>query len=281
MIDKESCRESMHIRELWNNILYNFKFKSENPTYFDPDGLVVFVGPQGSGKTMSAVNYVYKLMKKYPKAKLVTNLMLTDYPIVTFDEYVRGYSKVVSQAYFDGKLSSEDVQYLNYSYRLFNKVFPFDNSDDLEKYSNDQEGVIFLIDEVSLYFNSLESKNINPEVMVQIAQQRKQRKHIVTTSQVFGRMAKPLREQFSNVIVCENYFKLLQHNRLVDRDTIDEQSDDAHIKGAVKAHFWWWLSPKYFKKYDTYYTISRTKFISNEKKKVDIYGSNERLIESN
>ena len=49
-------------------------------------------------------------------------------------------------------------------------------------------------------------KNINPEVMTQISQQRKQRKHIVCTSQVFGRMAKPLREQFSAVVKCQKYF---------------------------------------------------------------------------
>lgn len=84
--------------------------------------------------------------------------------------------------------------------------FSIFNGDDLAKYSNGEFGVIYLIDEIQLYFNSLKSKNINPEVMVQISQQRKQRKHIVATSQVFGRMAKPLREQFSSVLVCKIFW---------------------------------------------------------------------------
>ncbi len=72
-----------------------------------------------------------------------------------------------------------------------NRVFEFCDNDDFKRYSNGEFGVIFLVDEIQLYMNSLESKNINIEVITQISQQRKQRKHIIATSQVFGRMAKP------------------------------------------------------------------------------------------
>lgn len=41
------------------------------------------------------------------------------------------------------------------------------------------DGVIYFIDEIHLEFNSLESKNVPIEIMVEISQQRKQRKHIV------------------------------------------------------------------------------------------------------
>ena len=214
-------------------------FNKAHPDYFKADGLTVFVGEQGSGKTLSAVNYVYQLMKKYPKALLVTNVWLTDYPI-------------------------DNV-----------RVFPFNNADDLSKYKNGEYGVIYLIDEIQLYFNSLESKNINPDVMVQFSQQRKQRKHIVCTSQVFGRMAKALREQFSAVVVCKNYFGMLQKNQLVNRDSLDqgENGTSTELKGKVLKTVWWIHHPEYYKRYDTYYTISRTKFISNEKKAGDIYDS--------
>lgn len=139
-------------------IKYNKDFRRENPTYFYPDGLLVFVGGQGSGKTLSAVNYTYNLAQVYPKSLIVTNIDLKDFPV-------------------DNK-----------------RVFRFNDATDLKRYKNGKEGVIFLIDEIHLYFNSLQSKNINMDVMTQIAQQRKQRIHIVATSQVFGRLAKPLRE---------------------------------------------------------------------------------------
>lgn len=207
------------------NILCIFKYRREfrnnNPNYFDPDGLLVFTGPQGSGKTLSAVKYVINLLNEYNNALLVTNIDIKEFPI-------------------DNK-----------------RVFRFNNSDDLSKYNNDKLGVIFLIDEIQLYFNSLDSKNIDPNVMVQISQQRKQRKHIVCTSQVFGRLAKPLREQFSNVIFCKNYLGFIQRNRLIDRDSLDtESSTGTELKGKVKKSFWWLHDPKDYSLYDTYNIIN-------------------------
>lgn len=239
MIDLSSCKESLDFTTIIDWLSYKHKFKKEHPFYFNPDGLVVFTGAQGTGKTLSAVNYVEKLLKKYPKAKLVTNLTLKNFPI-------------------DNK-----------------RVFVFKNGEDLSRYKNGEFGVIFLIDEIQLYFNSLQSKNINPDVMVQISQQRKQRKHIVCTSQVFGRMAKPLREQFSSVIVCKNYFGFIQINKLVDRDSIDEDMDssDTVLKGQVKHRFLWFHNPKMYVKYDTYYVIRQNAFISEEEKKLGIYGT--------
>ena len=128
------------------------------------------------------------------------------------------------------------------------------------------------IDEIQLYFNSLASKNIDPEVMVQISQQRKQRKHIVATSQVFGRMAKPLREQFSSVILCKCYFGMLQKNSLLDRDSLDgEESTGTNISGKVVKKFWWFHNSNDYGAYDTY------KVIDNDFKEsggIDIYGNN-------
>lgn len=236
MIDTNAMRNSNKPTYPFQWILSKLRFFKEHPHYFHADGLTVFVGEQGSGKTLSAVNYVYNLLEKYPKSILLTNIYLTDYP-------------------FD-----------------YDRIFPFDNADDLTKYSNGEYGVIYLIDEIQLYFNSLESKNINPDAMVQFSQQRKQRKHIVCTSQVFGRMAKPLREQFSAVVVCKNYFGFLQKNQLINRDSIDgESSTGTELKGKVIKTSWWFHNPKYYERYDTYYTISRTKFVSNEKKVSDIY----------
>lgn len=229
-----------NIFKIWR---YKRKFYKEHPTYFYADGLVVFTGPQGSGKTLSAVLYVKNLMEEYPNAMIVSNIELEFAP---FDNV---------------------------------KVFPFNNADDLSHYNNGEEGVIFLIDEVQLYFNSLESKNINPEVMTQISQQRKQRKHIVCTSQVFGRMAKPLREQFSNVVVCSNFLKCLQINKLIDRDSIEEYDNGTTLKGTVKKKFMFFHHPKYYNYYNTYYVIDKNKFVYNEDKKGDVYTSEQPRLQ--
>lgn len=230
MIDRNCFRQKFGIFNFFKWIHYKFKFYKDNPNYFNADGLVCFVGPQGSGKTLCAVNYVYNLLSQYPKLHVVTNLDLTDFP-------------------FDG-----------------DRVHFFKNNDDLKKFSNGIYGVVFLIDEIQLYFNSLQSKNINMDVMVQISQQRKQRKHIVCTSQVFGRMAKPLREQFSCVVVCKNYFGFLQKASVVDRDSLDENaSDSMELRGKILFNNWFIHSPEMYKRYDTYKIIKSNNFASGEK----------------
>ena len=70
------------------------------------------------------------------------------------------------------------------------RVFPFNNADDFGKYHNDIEGVVYLIDEIQLYFSSLESKNVNPDVLNTISQQRKQRIHVICTSQGIWKISK-------------------------------------------------------------------------------------------
>ena len=243
MISFKAMKESINPFNLFEWINYKRKFNKLHPNYFNPDGLVVFTGAQGTGKTLSAVKYVYKLLKMYPKSILISNLLLRDFP-------------------FDNK-----------------RVFEFKNGEDLSKYNNGEQGVIFLIDEIQLYFNSLESKNINPDVMVQISQQRKQRKHIVCTSQVFGRMAKPLREQFSSVIICKNLLGFIQFNRLVDRDSISdtESTTGTELKGQVKKRFLYFHNPNFYTKYDTYYVIQQNKFVAEEEKKLGIYGTENQM----
>ena len=268
--------ESLNISNIIKQMKYQRDFYRTHPGYFRPDGLVIFCGPQGSGKTLSAVNYVYKLMKLYPYCKLVTNLELKDYPTVTFDEFSEAYIKdnQIELDELDDDEMSLLVEMIQDKYYKENRVFPFLEAKDLSRYKNDFYGVIFLIDEIQLYFNSLGSKNIDPDVMTQISQQRKQRIHIVATSQVFGRMAKPLREQFDTVIYCEKkFFGFMQKNNLIDRNSIDsEESTSTNIKGTVKKVYRYFKNPLSFERYDTYKVIEN-KNIKIEKEGVDTYGT--------
>lgn len=269
-IDRDCCTESLHPKHFVEHVKYKYQFMREHPDYFNPDGLIVFCGAQGTGKTLSAVNYVVKLLKKYPKCKLVTNIQIEKFPIVDFAQFKREY-------YFEDMISQQKPKLpdakLRELYLEQNRIFDFKDNDDFAKYNNGECGVIFFVDEIQLYLNSLESKNINLEVITQISQQRKQRKHIVATSQVFGRLAKPLREQFSNVILCKAYFGVLQCNQLLDRDSLQtEESTGTNISGQVVRKFWWFRSPFMFSRYDTYRVIARNSFVSGEKK-LDIYDS--------
>lgn len=72
---------------------------------------------------------------------------------------------------------------------------------DLIQNNNGVLGQIECIDEIQTWFNSNQSKNFPVEMLSEVSQQRKQRKMIIGTSQLFNRLSKPLREQV-NFVYC-------------------------------------------------------------------------------
>lgn len=213
---KKALKGSLDVSDCFETLEWKRSFAKNHPDYFPVDGLLMFCGPQGSGKTLSAVKYVSTLMKKYPKAILVSNV---------------------------------DIKGVKY--------IPYDGIDSLFNVSNGENGVIYLIDEIHLEFNSLESRNISIEEMTEFSQQRKQRKHIVGTSQVYMRLAKPCREQIRDVVLCSNIGGVLQHNVLIDGLTSTE--NNGKFFGKVVKNFWWFHTPKLYECYDTYAKMQRYK----------------------
>lgn len=218
----------MHFTEFLKNSLnplgaaevikYNIDFRADHPDYFDPSGLLIFCGSQGSGKTLSAVQYVKKLCNQYKKAVLVTNVEILGLP---------EWTKVIE---YDGIKSLTDI-------------------------NNGYYGVIYLIDEIHLEFNSLESKNIPIEVMTEISQQRKQRKHIVGTTQIYARLAKPLREQIKWCVLCRNILGFFQFNTLIDGDQTVEK--DGHLITETAKKIFWFHRPVMYTCYDTFAKMKR------------------------
>jgi hypothetical protein len=70
-------------------------------------------------------------------------------------------------------------------------------------------GQIEVLDEIQTWFSSLQSKDFPPEMITEISQQRKQRKMIIGTAQVFSRIAKPIREQTTFVYLPMTIFGCL------------------------------------------------------------------------
>ena len=216
--DLSMLEGSLNPKNIFRTLKYRYKFSKDNPDYFYPQGLLVFCGSQGSGKTLSAVQYIKKLCIEYPRAILCTNTKINGLPAHT-------------------------------------AVVPYEGIESLTKYENGKFGVIYFIDEIHLEFNSLESKNVPIEVMIEVSQQRKQRKHIVGTSQVYMRMAKPLREQIKNVVICKKWLNLMQFNRLVDGESAHEV--DGSLKFDTSKICLWFHNPELYDSYDTYAKMKR------------------------
>lgn len=219
MVYKKFLKGRKNIFDLFSTLNYKRNFKKEHPDYFDPDGLLVFCGSQGKGKTLSAVQYCLRILEAYPKCKFYTNVAIENVPHPE-------------------------------------RVFEYDGLDCM-KDENGEYGILYLIDEIHLEWNSLESKNISIEEMTEFAQQRKQRKHIVGTSQVFTRIAKPLREQMKYIVSCKNFFSLIQFNTLIDGDTIVETNGE--FKFDTIGHFLWFHTKELYTCYDTYAKMKRYK----------------------
>lgn len=213
---KEFTSGSINPYNLLRTLRYKIQFAQDNPDYFYPAGIWVFCGPQGSGKTLSMIQTLKKMLEAYPKAMVVSNLEI----------------KGISQP-----------------------VIPFTDYSQLLELTNGIEGIIFVLDEIHVLWNSLESKEIPITEMATFCQMRKDRRVILGTSQVYSRIAKPIREQLQYVIDCHNFFQVLQVNDILDpANSIEKDGSLVADKIATKV---WFHSPELYGSYDTLFKIKK------------------------
>lgn len=223
---KEFTKGSKNPLNVFKTLNYNIRFAQNNPDYFYPDGIWVFCGPQGSGKTLSAVKCLKEMLKEYPKAKVCSNLE------------IRGIEQ---------------------------EIIPFEDYSQLTTLTNGVNGIIFLLDEIHVIWNSLESKDIPISEMACFCQMRKDRRVIIGTSQVYGRIAKPIREQLKYVIDCHKVLGCMQINDILDPTECQEQN--GHLEAKVLGRNIWLHSPELYESYDTLFKIKKI-----DRKEVRKYG---------
>lgn len=282
----DSLKGSHNLFNIFRVVNYKRKFAKSHPTYFYPEGLLVFCAEQGAGKTLSAVQYCIKVNNMYPDAVFCTNVSIKEFPINCYYE-IKNITENLTKIYFYTIASDEIVRIVNVftengetrteieNIKDIKIVVAYDGIDCIKDLSNGIEGVLYLIDEIHLEFNSLESKNIPIEIMVEVSQQRKQRKHIVGTSQVYMRLAKPLREQIDTVVICKNYLSCIQYNTVINGKTAVE--DNGKLQAEILHKFLWFHKPELYDSYDTYAKMKRYRKEWNGTVKQDIYNKNEEV----
>ena len=226
----------------------------KDPDFFWPTGTQVYCGVQGSGKTISAIAHLLRLKNRYPKAVIVSNIALTNFTALGVKDYLKLESNV--EAALTESDDSEAV--LEGSFQADKQYVRFSDMDDLAlaltNVNNGRYGVIYIIDEIHIYFNALESKNIPMYVFTEISQQRKQRKLIVGTSQLFLRMAKPLREQCDNLIMCRTISGFITTQKAYDGMSLS-QDYDGSLSGDLKKVGWFFHTRKIRGAFDTYQKV--------------------------
>lgn len=145
----------------------------------DSFGHYMFCGPQGSGKTSSALWYAEKLVKKYKRKK---------YKVKLWSNFGVGKS--------------------------FKKDDLFKLIDEFDPYA--KEIRIVLIDEVHTYFPKegvdKKTKQTINDLNAVFSQLRKRNTYVISTAQIYGRLDKALREQCLYMIDC----KVNIRNKLVN-----------------------------------------------------------------
>lgn len=146
-----------------------------------PTGSKVYTGFQGDGKTISMIHDMYKLKEKYPKAIVYGNV----------------------------KIKLKDYKYI-------------DNDDDLAGALSAPTppgcpGTLIMLDEAHLFFNK--KKGIPIEVLTAISQQRKDRKRLIFTSQIWEELDLSIRKQVKEICKCRR-IGIFQLNHLTDGETL-------------------------------------------------------------
>lgn len=233
---KEYLRQPFGIKNFFKWLKYKFNFNKLHPDYFWDTGIIAFSGSQGTGKTLSMVECAYNLMEEYSDCIVVSNMILKNVP--------NGI-----------------------------KVIQYSGLKDFLERDNGEKGIIFLWDEGQIEFNSLESKEIPIEMIGELCQNRKTRRLIMITTQVFTRLAKPLREQITYLVQCRCYFGCFQVNSFCRADDCTEDANGKLIC-TKSTNFLWFHNPEHYGRYDTLAKISRmkTEMYKNEKKRGVNYG---------
>lgn len=137
-----------------------------------PLGMTVYKGLQGSGKSLSLTVDAFDIKKEFPDCVVFSNMFL--YGI---------------------------------EYHLYKSV-----SDLIEalKFRNGSKGVLILIDEAQNYFNK--KSGVPLEIMSQLCQNRKNRRCILMTSQIWEDLDVMLRKQVKTVVNCSKVWKFQVNN---------------------------------------------------------------------
>lgn len=113
-------------------------------------------------------------------------------------------------------------------------------------------GEIDCIDEIQNWFSSNQSKNFPPDMLTIITQQRKVRRCILATSQVFTRVAKPIRENTYLMYYPFTLFGCITFVR-VFKPVLDEQGNLKERK--LKKFFFFVHDEELRSMFDSYKTI--------------------------
>ena len=144
---------------------------------------------------------------------------------------------------------------------------------DLLTHNNGIYGVVNVIDELKTWWSNKDSKDVPPEVLGEICQQRKQKKATIGTVQVFSELAKPFRSQTHYIYVPKTFFGCLTVVFKTKAKYYDSENDTfkKYCGFFIFAH-----TKKIRNAYDTYKKIEKYKDIDFAESNAFVSGGNDQ-----
>jgi len=196
-----------------------FKKRTRDKSYF-PIGTVLFVGPQGAGKTLSAVHYLEYLKQKYPDLLIFSNI------------YLKNATKVLSV--------DEITEYL------------------LKDFG--RQPVAFLLDEIQILLRAKNTKGVralSEDTLMSISQQRKANKTIIGTLQEFLDLDISYRRQLQAQVQVRHIGNI-QIELWRDPNTLQYDAEKNDYIGRVNDIWIYHRHDELFGLYDTYELVRQS-----------------------
>lgn len=195
-------------------------------------GFWAFCGLGGSGKTLSIVKYLDDIKKRYPNI-----IILSNFDCSLSDGQIKKWEDLLNVT----NINEYEITRKEYDKRVKwcqkHVYMTLDENNIIHYRKTINDGVIYAFDEIHLTFESTSWQNAPSNLLDYISQQRKYHKQIVSSSQVFTRINKKLREQTNFVIECKSLFRgrlcINSYYKTVEYIANDEKMDKGTRKRKV------------------------------------------------
>lgn len=201
-----------------------------------PVGSRIYKGHQGKGKTLTMVHDALAILEQWPDCVIFSNVK------------IKGLEPLVWA--YDDKL--DGIHY----YRVSGNYRYIESDNDLKvalSIENGDKGALVLLDEAHLYWQKKDG--IPLEVLTCISQQRKDRRKLLMSSQIWEELPVSLRKQVKEIVRCNNFFGRFQVNVVFDGETIQYSKQEStwvckKISTAIFKH-----NDLLYNSYDTFQKI--------------------------
>lgn len=180
-----------------------------------PAKIRVYKGYQGNGKTLSMTHDFIEFLKQYPDCHRWSNV----------------------------KISGVDYN-------------PIESDDDLDRAladANGAAGVVILLDEAHNYFSKKTGISINS--LLQVSQNRKTRRYLMMSSQIWEDLDVSLRKQVDEIVKCRSILRKFQFNQVFNGHSLRWSNIDSDWVADKKYSYLFKHYQKLYDSYDTYQKI--------------------------